>query len=91
MIVDYPLCLKYSAPDPGDSGAISGKELGKWIESLPDDWPSRFNETMGQVTCILLDSSTSSDDDINVGFWPCDIEDTLWALENNHKYRRWNG
>jgi hypothetical protein len=76
--ITYPLCQKYDAPII--AGHLDESQQEAWVKSLPDDWPSRFWEVCGR--CTVMDGK---------GFYACDIEDTLWALERNQPYRRWDG
>lgn len=73
----YPLCDKYKAPHK--DGVVDWADLQVWKEQLPANWPERFSNVCGPVTCT------------EKGIYACDVEDTLWALERNISFRRWNG
>jgi len=73
----YPLCFKYNVPI--ENGIVALDVDSSWLKALPEGWAERFGEVMGCVTC-----STE-------GYYVCDIEDTLWALQNGKSQRRWNG
>ena len=73
----YPLLQKYDAPVI--SGVIRNEDLEVWLRTLPGDWGERFGAVCGPVTAPLE------------GLYACDIEDTIWALENGKEHRRWNG
>lgn len=80
MLKWYPLCIKYNVPIDKDGLVVFDATSNEaWLLALPDDWSQRFGEVMGPVTCS------------DRGFYACDIEDTLWALQNNQPHRRSNG
>jgi len=73
----YPLCQKYDAPIL--EGMLRDEDAVVWVKSLPDDWSSKFWEVCGPVT---RDER---------GTYATDIENTLWSLERNKSFRRWDG
>ena len=78
LMINYPLCYKYRAPCnfTPDRGWRFTKDVGQandWLRKFP--FGAYFWNTMGQVTCD------------EGGYYLCDIEDTLYALEQGRKQR----
>jgi len=74
---DYPLLDKYKAPVV--KGCIDPSRMKEWLDTLPNDWSTRFGKVCGSTT------------QGGNGLYACDAEDTLWSLENGYSARRWNG
>lgn len=74
----YPILAKYDAPvkEMEDGGLrVLPEDLNEWKATLPKDWPEMFSSVMGSVTWD------------GTGYYPSDVEDTLYALERGWKYR----
>lgn len=81
----YPILVKYNAPVKevnvkdvdGESSEyrVLPEDLDEWVKTLPKDWPEMFSSVMGSVTWD------------GTGYYPSDVEDTLYALERGWEYR----